>query len=88
MRSQRVTHVGDLEWLRVFDVSTPSVPREIASYKTPSYADDIWVANGTAYVAANDSGLIMLGLTPKENPLSGTQHVVRQSKGAGTVSGP
>jgi len=88
MRSQRVTHVGDLEWLRVFDVSTPSVPREIASYKTPSYADDIWVANGTAYVAANDSGLIMLGLTPKENPLSGTQHVVRQSKVSGTVSGP
>ena len=72
----------------MFDVSTPSAPREIVAYKTPSYADDIWVANGTAYVAAYDSGLIMLGLTRKENPLSGTQQGVRHNKVSGTLSGP
>lgn len=81
-------YVGDLEWVRVLDVSTPSAPREIASYKTPSYADDIWVANGTVYVAAYDSGLIMLGLTRKENLLSGPQHGVRHHTVSGTLSGP
>ena len=45
-------------------------------------------ADGTAYVAAYDSGLIMLGLTPKDNPLSGTQQVVRHNTVSGTVSGP
>jgi hypothetical protein len=29
-------YVGDLKWMRVFDISTPSAPREIAAYKAPA----------------------------------------------------
>ena len=41
-----------------------------------------------AYAAAYDSGLIMLGLTPQDNPLSGIQQVVSHNTVSGTVSGP
>ena len=48
--------------MRVIDISNPSAPREIASYKTPGYAEEISVLDGAAYVANYDAGLMILGL--------------------------
>ena len=59
-------YVGDLYWLRVFDVSIPSAPVEIASYKTPSFVDHLWVSDGTAYVAGYDAGLMIVALTGRQ----------------------
>jgi len=36
--------------------------REIASYKIPSYADQVWISDGTTYVAAYDAGLMIMSL--------------------------
>ncbi len=58
------------EWVRVIDISTPSAPLEIAAYKTPSHATDIWVAGDTAYVAANQAGLMMFGLEANDQSAS------------------
>jgi hypothetical protein len=72
-----VAYVGDLNWLRAIDISTPSAPTEIASYKNPSYADHISVSDGIAYVAAYDAGLMIVGLQPDENAPS--QHFLDAS---------
>jgi hypothetical protein len=40
----------------------PASPREIASYKTPGYAEEISVRDTMAYIANYDSGMIILGL--------------------------
>ncbi len=53
-------YVGDLKWLRVFDVSVPSSPREIASYKIPAAVTGIQVEDGKVYVAACESGFMIL----------------------------
>ena len=63
---------GALNWVRAIDVSTPTVPREIASSKMPSYAEDISVSDGTAYVAAYDAGLLLMALdSPSADPHDG-----------------
>ena len=54
-------YTGDHVGVQVFDVSNPSSLREVASYKTPSHVGDIWVAEGKAYVAAYEAGLMILG---------------------------
>jgi hypothetical protein len=59
-------YVGDQKWLRVIDISSPSAPREIASYKTPGYVQGMWVKDDTAFVAAYDAGLMILGLESDE----------------------
>ena len=35
-------YFGETEWLRVYDVSSPSAPREVAAHETPSYAERLW----------------------------------------------
>jgi len=59
-------YVGDLKWVRVFDVSEPSAPREIASYKVPANAAALWVEDGTVYVAAYEAGLMILRLQAEQ----------------------
>jgi hypothetical protein len=63
--------------MRLFDISNPTAPREIDSYKTPGYTDHIWVSQDTAYVANYDAGLMILGLEP------GKQSVVSSSAQGG-----
>ena len=55
-------YVGDLKWVRVIDISDPTAPREIASYKTPGTAEEITVVDGAAYIANYDAGLMILGI--------------------------
>jgi hypothetical protein len=57
-------YIGDSGWLRVADISAPTAPKEIAAAKMPSHAEDLWVSNGVAYVAAYDAGLLLLELSP------------------------
>ena len=64
----RHAFVTDLDWLRVFDVSDPSAPDQIASYQMPAPGYDVWVEGETAYVAAYDGGLIILGLEGQAGP--------------------
>jgi len=66
----RYAYVGDLKWLRVLDVSNPSAPREIASYKRPGYAEEISIVDGTVYIANNDAGLMILGLKAQVGEMS------------------
>ena len=65
-RSVRVSgsyaYVGELNWLRVFDVSTPSAPLKIASYEAPGNLHHVSVADSRVYVAANEAGLVILGM--------------------------
>ena len=56
--------------MRVLDISTPAAPREIASYKIPSYADQVWVSDGTAYVAAYDAGMMIMSLEDEHTYIS------------------
>lgn len=51
---------ADLKWLRVLDVSEPSAPRELAAFRTPSYAEDVWIADDFAYLANFDAGVMVL----------------------------
>jgi hypothetical protein len=44
----------------LFDVSNPSSLQELGFYKTPSRIGQVWVAEGTAYVAAYEAGLMIL----------------------------
>jgi len=53
-------YVGDGEWVRVLDISTPSAPRELAAYETPAYARDVWAVNGKAYIAAAQAGVLVV----------------------------
>ena len=55
-------YVADLDWLRVFDISNPILIREMASYKIPATLADIWVDESGVYAAANEAGLMILGL--------------------------
>jgi hypothetical protein len=59
-------YVGDLKWLRVFDISIPSSPREVAAYKVPATTSDIWVADSGIYVAAYEAGLMILDFAPQQ----------------------
>ena len=56
-----VTRPGDYAGIRVFDVANPASLREVAHYKTPSQVGEVWAAEGTAYVAAYEAGLLILG---------------------------
>jgi hypothetical protein len=57
--------VGDIEWLRLVDVTDPAAPREVASFKTAASTDDIWVADGVAYLAAQQAGLLTFSFEPR-----------------------
>jgi hypothetical protein len=70
-RSVRVSglyaYVGDLKWLRVLDVSDPASPREVASYEMPASVRRIQVEDSTVYVAASESGLMILETETGQN---------------------
>jgi hypothetical protein len=60
-------YIGDTDRLRVFDISTPSTPRGVASHKVPgTLAQGLWAEDGTAYVAAHQAGLLIFELEAAE----------------------
>jgi hypothetical protein len=61
----RTAYFGDLEWIRAIDLADPTAPREIASFKAPAYADDIWLTDDAAFVAAHQAGMLILGAEPE-----------------------
>ena len=63
--SGSLAYVGDTEWVRVLDLSTPSAPRQIANYKTPSHVMDVWSSDGRVYVANRQAGLLVFDVTPR-----------------------
>ena len=65
--------------MRVIDISNPATLREIASYKTPGYAEEISVVDGAAYIANNDAGLMILGLN-KESEKCSSQDFCEESQ--------
>ena len=60
-------YVGDLKWLRVFDISVPSSPRELASFNIPATVTGIKVEDTNVYVAASDAGMMILDAETGQN---------------------
>ena len=63
-----IAYVGDLKWMRAIDITEPSKPRNIASYETPGYTDEIAVVDENIYVANYDAGLMILALKDRDSP--------------------
>lgn len=56
--------------LAVFDVSTPTDPRQAAEISVPYGSFDLAVAGNVAYVAAGDDGLLVVDLDSPDSPPS------------------
>jgi hypothetical protein len=55
-------------WLRVIDVSNPTLPVELAVFETPGRPYDVKVADGLAYVAES-SGLLVIDVSDPAHPV-------------------
>jgi len=51
--------VGDLRWLRIYDLSDPANPVQVKARKTPCTVEDITIADKLAYVADRQAGLMI-----------------------------
>lgn len=54
--------------LIVVDVSNPSVPSRVGSYKSMGWIEDIEVSGNYAYLAAYDSGMVVLDVSNPTSP--------------------
>jgi len=54
--------------LRVLNVTNPRAPREVSSYETPQFVQDVVILGNYAFVAAREGGLLLLDLTDPRAP--------------------
>jgi hypothetical protein len=71
----------------VIDISDPSNPVLAGTFVTPDQVYDVEVAGDHAYVAADDSGLLILDVTDPANPVQVGTYPVPAGTGAVTVAG-
>lgn len=55
--------------LRVIDISNPESPVIVGSVERPLGAQDVYVAEGYAYLAAYENGLQIIDITNPQNPV-------------------
>ncbi len=55
--------------LRIFDLSEPMTPTEIAAYDTPSFVQDVAMADQYAYVADGYEGLYVVDISNPAQPI-------------------
>lgn len=55
--------VAQGEWIRVYDISSPSTIIEVGESMTPGYTRAIWASESGAYVACYQAGLMVYELS-------------------------